>query len=164
MSDFLSSLPAIWSAILISDLMRYLVGAFGIFLLINLALAGLLTGRKIRPDSPPARQLVTEFFVSLRTVFIFATAGGLLIAAGVAAGWIDLYMDPAERGWLYFWTSVIILIVAHDAWFYWTHRLIHHPRLSGACIAAIIARTIRRPLPPIPLIWPKPSSTPPICH
>ncbi|WP_109259995.1 sterol desaturase family protein [Hyphobacterium indicum] len=129
MSDFLSSLPLIWAGIAATDLARYLVGALGVFLLINLALAGLLAGRKIRPDSPPAQQMLTEFFVSLRTVFIFATAGGLLIAAGVAAGWIDLYMDPTERGWLYFWASVVVLIVAHDAWFYWTHRLIHHPRL-----------------------------------
>jgi sterol desaturase/sphingolipid hydroxylase (fatty acid hydroxylase superfamily) len=129
MSDFLSSLPLIWASIVATDLARYLVGALGVFLLINLALAGLLAGRKIRPDSPTARQMVTEVVISLRTVFVFATAGGLMIAAGVAAGWIDLYMDPAARGWPWFWASVVILIVAHDAWFYWTHRLIHHPRL-----------------------------------
>lgn len=129
MSEFLSNLPLIWGGILLTDLARYLIGAFGIFLLINLALAGLLTRRKIRPDSPSFRQMVSEFLISLRTVVIFATAGGLMIAAGAYAGWIDLYMDPSERGWLWFWASVVILIVAHDAWFYWTHRLIHHPRL-----------------------------------
>lgn len=129
MSAFFLSLPSIWSAILVSDLLRYLIGAFGVFLIVNLALASILAGRKIRPDSPPLKQMVTEFLVSLRTVFIFATAGGLLIAFFVSLGWIDLYMDPSMRGWPYFWTSTVILIVAHDAWFYWTHRLIHHPRL-----------------------------------
>ena len=129
MSEFFANLPQIWAAILVSDVIRYLAGAFGVFLLINLALSGVLAGRKIRPDSPLRKQMMTEFFVSLRTAAIFATTGGLLIAAGAYSGWIDLYMDPAERGWPWFWASVVILIVAHDAWFYWTHRLIHHPRL-----------------------------------
>lgn len=132
MSEFIANLPQIWSAILITDVIRYLVGAFSVFILVNLTLAGVLAGRKIRPGSPPAKQMITEFFVSLRTAAIFATSGGLLIAASAYSGWIDLYIDPAERGWVWFWASVVILIVAHDAWFYWTHRLIHHPRLFRA--------------------------------
>jgi sterol desaturase/sphingolipid hydroxylase (fatty acid hydroxylase superfamily) len=34
-----------------------------------------------------------------------------------------------ELGPVWFWTSLVLMVVAHDAWFYWTHRLIHDRRL-----------------------------------
>ncbi len=106
---------------------RYLVGAAGVFLLITF-LAGPLAGRKIRPDSPKRAQMVREFWASLRTSAIFAV-GGIISVMGSDAGIMKVYDDPALYGWGYFWLSLGLLIVLHDAWFYWTHRLIHDPRL-----------------------------------
>jgi sterol desaturase/sphingolipid hydroxylase (fatty acid hydroxylase superfamily) len=39
-----------------------------------------------------------------------------------------VYGDVARFGWAWWWASLALLIVAHDAWFYWTHRALHHPR------------------------------------
>jgi sterol desaturase/sphingolipid hydroxylase (fatty acid hydroxylase superfamily) len=90
-------------------------------------LAGLLRGRKLRDDSPPPRQLVSEFLVSLRSMALFATSGVLISLAAAA----HLY-PLADLGttWGPFWlvASVLIGIVAHDAYFYWVHRLMHDPR------------------------------------
>nr|WP_285887399.1 sterol desaturase family protein [Hydrogenophaga intermedia] len=44
------------------------------------------------------------------------------------AGTVEIYADVAERGWVWWWASLVLIIVAHDAWFYWTHRALHHRR------------------------------------
>jgi lathosterol oxidase len=36
-----------------------------------------------------------------------------------------LYSNVSDYGWLWFWLSVPIMLLAHDAQFYWLHRLIH---------------------------------------
>jgi sterol desaturase/sphingolipid hydroxylase (fatty acid hydroxylase superfamily) len=118
----------IYPAVLQHDLLRYLIGAGGTFLVINVLLAGVLARRKIRAERPARRQMVREFLASLRTVFIFSLVG-LCTTVAARNGWLSVHMDPAERGWLYFLLNVAFLIVAHDAWFYWTHRLMHRPRV-----------------------------------
>jgi hypothetical protein len=40
------------------------------------------------------------------------------------------YSDKvSDYGWAYFVFSIVLMIVLHDTWFYWTHRLMHHPKL-----------------------------------
>ena len=111
-----------------NDLARYLVGAGGVFLIVNILLRSFLRGRKIRAKSPDAKQMRREFILSMRTTVIFALTG-VISVLGAEAGIIPTYVDIAERGWAYFGFTLVVLIVLHDAWFYWTHRLIHHPKL-----------------------------------
>ncbi|HXI86492.1 MAG TPA: sterol desaturase family protein [Parvularculaceae bacterium] len=127
-TDAGASLAVLWAHVFRYDLIRYLIGAGGVFLVVNLALRGPLAGRKIRKNSPQFPQMRREFLSSLRTAGIFAIAG-LIAYFGRKAGIIHTYAAPGERGWLYFAFSITALIVLHDAWFYWTHRLIHHPAL-----------------------------------
>ncbi len=110
------------------DLGRYLVGAGGVFLIVNTLLAGRLKDRKIRPRAPDGRQMRRELAFSLRTVVIF-TLVGVFSVLGAELGFFPTYFHIEERGWAYFAFNLTALIVLHDAWFYWTHRLIHHPRL-----------------------------------
>jgi bacteriorhodopsin len=51
----------------------------------------------------------------------FAISCGFFLAV-LAAVW-----GPA-----WFWTSLVLMILAHDAYFYWTHRLMHRPQLFRA--------------------------------
>ena len=47
-------------------------------------------------------------------------------------GWSWLYSGPLDtslRGWAYIALCVFLLDYLHDAWFYWTHRLLHVPFL-----------------------------------
>tara|TARA_R110002051_G_scaffold68434_4_gene123319 strand:- start:19116 stop:19850 length:735 start_codon:yes stop_codon:yes gene_type:complete len=108
--------------------MRYILGAGAVFLIVNIGLAGPLRSRKIRADTPGWPQIVREIFASLRTVLVFALFG-LATAFGYSMGWVRIYEDAGELGWPYFGVSVLAIIVLHDAWFYWTHRMIHHPIL-----------------------------------
>jgi len=43
----------------------------------------------------------------------------------VRCGWARIYSDPHAFGAPYLLLSGLILLLAHDTWFYWTHRLLH---------------------------------------
>ncbi len=109
------------------DFGRYVLWTGAAYLVLRL-FARALSGRKIRATSPDGRQMRREFLASTRTAAIFALAGATIVV-GDQAGLMRNYEDPAGLGWLYFWVSLAGLILLHDAWFYWTHRLIHDPRL-----------------------------------
>lgn len=117
-----------WLDSMQSDVTRYVVFAVGVWLVLWIILAPVLKGRKIREDVPAARQLFLEFFFSIRSIAVFSTVGlitFLIDRAGFLPG-------PAiARAWgpVWFWVSLVLIIIGHDAWFYWTHRLIHDPRL-----------------------------------
>lgn len=110
------------------DLLRYVLGAGGVYLVVNIWLAHRLAPRKIRDKPIPKGQIRREIMASLRTVLIFA-ATGTTIAFLARAGWITIYSDIDRFGWPYVLLSIVILIVVHDAWFYWTHRALHYPPL-----------------------------------
>lgn len=120
-----------WLQASVTDLTRYAVFAIGVWLVLWVALAFALRGRKIRDTQPQARQMVTEFFVSLRSIAIFSTIGlipwlldraGLLHGDEIAAQW----------GAVWFWVALALMIVVHDGYFYWVHRLMHRPQLFRA--------------------------------
>ncbi len=124
----IATFAAQWLMNVQTDLTRYVVFAVSVWLVLWVVLARPLAGRKIRPDTPKPRQLLIEFGASLRSIAIFSTIGlftfaldrfGLLPGPDIAAGW----------GAAWFWVSLILMIIGHDAYFYWSHRLMHHPRL-----------------------------------
>lgn len=124
----LATLLSIYTDVFGGDLLRYILGAGGTYLLINIMLARRLGAQKIRPSAVPQGQILREILTSLRTVLIF-TAAGTSIALGARVGVITIYQDIAAYGWTYFAFSIAVLIILHDAWFYWTHRALHYPPL-----------------------------------
>ena len=125
----------VWVSELDFTLTRYVIFATGVWVLLWVLLAAWLRPRKIRPDTPPARQLITEFLVSVRSMTIFATAG-VVIDLMDHAGVYPLQALAASWGPVWFWTSLVVTILVHDAYFYWTHRFMHLP--------AFFRRTHRR--------------------
>ena len=106
------------------DFALYLGAAGFWFLLLWVLLRRAWAGRRIQPDYPDRAQIRREFLWSLATLGVFA-----LVALGTAfvvlAGWSRFYVDPFAYHWLWLPGSFLALVVLHDAWFYWTHRLMH---------------------------------------
>lgn len=108
--------------------MRYAIPASLIFLLVYKWKRSEWFARKIQQSFPKASQILNEISYSALTSLLF---GGM--AVGVfflrKMGYGQLYFDVSEYGWGYLVFSFVFLIVAHDTYFYWMHRLMHHPKL-----------------------------------
>jgi lathosterol oxidase len=84
--------------------------------------------RKIIARMPESSEVWREVRYSALSVVIFAAVGGITVVA-IKLGWTRMYQPIDKHGWLWFWLSIAGAVFLHDAYFYWTHRLMHHPRL-----------------------------------
>ncbi len=78
--------------------------------------------------SPDRRLIAYEIKWSLVSSMIFAFPGAIVIEAWKAGG-TALYTDISLFGLWYLPVSVLLYLFLHDTYFYWTHRLMHHPKL-----------------------------------
>jgi sterol desaturase/sphingolipid hydroxylase (fatty acid hydroxylase superfamily) len=126
--QFLPTTLSAWPTIWFVDLLRYLIPASVLAGALPLIPAAWKQRRQVQDHAPIRHQRRREFLYSMSTVLIFSMVGATVFL-GVQAGWFSVYLAPRERGWGYLVLSLPLLIVLHDAWFYWTHRLLHHGRL-----------------------------------
>jgi sterol desaturase/sphingolipid hydroxylase (fatty acid hydroxylase superfamily) len=126
------SLLSHWLSSVQHDTARYAIFAIGTWFLIWVVLAYPLRNRKIRTNSPPLKQMAIEFLFSIRSVAVFATVS-LSITFFEHLGWVhgpDIARNLGSIGTpVWALVSFIGMVIGHDAWFYWTHRLVHHPKM-----------------------------------
>lgn len=124
---------ALWSALqaLPSRAAFYVVAAGTAFLLVRYLMQRWFPHRRISQFDLKQGQIRREFLQSMRTVAIFAVVHGGMVFA-IVSGWTLMYRRIDDYGWIWFGSSVGVMLVMHDTYFYWTHRLMHHPRLFKA--------------------------------
>ncbi|MDZ4287756.1 MAG: sterol desaturase family protein, partial [Prosthecobacter sp.] len=84
--------------------------------------------RKIIAAFPASSEVRREMAYSALSMLIFGMVGAATVQA-TRHGWTQMYMKLGAHSTLWFWASIVIAILLHDAWFYWTHRLMHHRKL-----------------------------------
>lgn len=124
LNEFLSA----YGRILIIDFFRYFIPAGAAFLIFWLLLKEILSHRFIQSTWPKTAKLWYEFRYSLSTVIIFASIGTGVHLAN-QKGHFHIYHDVQEYGWTYLLLSLVVVIVFHDTYFYWTHRWMHLPKV-----------------------------------
>ncbi|GAA4434361.1 sterol desaturase family protein [Pontibacter saemangeumensis] len=107
---------------------RYMVIAGLAFLVFYMLFASRFSGRKIQVLFPKRKDYVREVGYSFLTFFTFALVGVVLASPAVLPH-TRIYHRIADYGWGYLALSVVLALLIHDTYFYWTHRLMHHPRL-----------------------------------
>jgi len=100
--------------------------------LAGVAFVGVAYLRKMRSppvqERPRARQIFREIALSSMSAAIFsAVATGLLWCW--AHGYTQLYANVTSRGVPWLILSVLLMVLTHDAYFYWTHRWMHRFRV-----------------------------------
>lgn len=107
------------------DLSRYVIAA-GLLFVLLVTFRGWAAKRRIQDRKANGKDYAREILSSLRTVFFFAvtTISTLLLQE---IGIIQLQL--AEVATLTLVAQVALIIIAHDAYFYWMHRALHHKRL-----------------------------------
>ena len=87
-----------------------------------------LLALKIQKDFPANKLVKKEIFHSIRTILIWAVGGALIVIAA-KNGYTRIYTDIGQYGWAYLAVCVVGMVIIHDAYFYWAHRLMHHPMI-----------------------------------
>ena len=85
--------------------------------------------RRIQTRRATRKDYAREFFSSIRTVLVFA-ATTLATLVGRELGVIKLNLESATLITLVWQIGLIVLV--HDAYFYWIHRAMHSKRLFRA--------------------------------
>ena len=98
---------------------RYLLTSGGFALATRVRHPGLYTGLD--------RQMRREVAWSLAAAAIYGAPAGVLAWGWANRGWTEVYADVHARPLWYLPVSVLLYLLAHDAWFYWTHRWMHRP-------------------------------------
>jgi Delta7-sterol 5-desaturase len=126
--DILAIAAQAWPVIWLLDLARYLLGVAAVVAVLDLATQQWLAPRSVRIRTVAQDQRWRELLRSLRTVVVFSAVGTTVFLA-YRLGVNRFYEDPAAYGWLWLLVSFPVLLILHDAWFYWTHRLMHHRKV-----------------------------------
>lgn len=122
------SYPYVFGIVAATTLLRYLVFAGTTYLLFWVVFRSATEKRRIQKSYPPASHIWREVRYSLGTVALFALVGVGLHHAE-RSHWTLIYRDFGSRGWGYAALSLVLLLLIHDTYFYWAHRLMHHPKL-----------------------------------
>ena len=112
----------------LSTILRYLFFAGIAWLLGYMFFRERWLYRKIIPKFPKSSDVRREIRASIITLVIFGAVGTFTVLAA-QHGRTQMYFRVSEYGWRWWWMSIGLTILLHDAWFYWTHRIMHHPKL-----------------------------------
>lgn len=127
-TSILDKAVAIFPFILMNDFLRYFIAAGLAYLLFWVLFKKYWEHRIIQQKPPKLKNMKFEFAYSMSTVFIFAIIGIGIISAKIA-GYTLIYDEVEAYGWGWLFISIGLMLLLHDTWFYWTHRLMHHPKL-----------------------------------
>jgi sterol desaturase/sphingolipid hydroxylase (fatty acid hydroxylase superfamily) len=73
-------------------------------------------------------QMRREIGWSLASAAIYGIPAGIVAWGWREHGWTRIYTDVHALPLWYLPVSVLLYLLAHDTWFYWTHRWMHRPR------------------------------------
>jgi lathosterol oxidase len=80
-------------------------------------------------------QMRREIGWSLASAAIYGIPAGVLAWGWQAHGWTRVYSDVHAYPLWYWPVSILLYLVLHDTWFYWTHRWMHRPAVFKAAHA-----------------------------
>ena len=104
--------------------LHFMVIAGGLYLIFYVRKKAQYLYLKIQQRFPSNKDVLREIRYSIYTSLIFSVV--IVAVMWLSANDYTLIYRPIEKyGWGYFVFSILLMIVIHDAYFYWTHRLLH---------------------------------------
>nr|WP_294908490.1 sterol desaturase family protein [uncultured Lacibacter sp.] len=108
---------------------RYLILAGVAFLIWYIVLRKRIYFNKIQLRFPSVKDYQREIFFSLFTMFLFSFVAWFFLGQQEIRKHTLFYKDIDQYSQLYFWLAFPLSLLVHDTYFYWIHRLMHHPKL-----------------------------------
>ena len=106
--------------------LRYFIIAGILFLIYYKWLCKRITYRKIQLRFPKNADYRREIVYSIISVIIFSLVTVLFLFTPLR-NITQLYKQVDQYGIVWYITSFPLMFIVHDAYFYWTHRLMHYP-------------------------------------
>ncbi len=100
--------------------------AFGIMYVIK---KNKVAGKKLQLKYPKTSDYRREVLYSITSVAIMATIPAFILFHPAAKYISKIYYHVSDYGVPYLFLSFVLMYLMHDAYFYWAHRLMHHPKL-----------------------------------
>jgi ring-1,2-phenylacetyl-CoA epoxidase subunit PaaE len=100
-----------------------------VFIIFWVVLAGFLSSRRIQTSKRAGFSQIKDEIYNTILVTIASTLFTGIIFYFKNEGWTKFYTDTGRYGWWYEVVAVIVVLLVSDGWFYWTHRLLHHPKI-----------------------------------
>lgn len=120
--------PKTWQDFLLLIGLRYFLVAGFAFLIFYVLLRKRISYKKIQLKFPVLKDYRRELFFSACTILIFSLAPTTMLLTPVRQ-YTQYYSNISDHSLLYFWLAFPLMFIIHDAYFYFTHRLMHHPKL-----------------------------------
>jgi sterol desaturase/sphingolipid hydroxylase (fatty acid hydroxylase superfamily) len=108
---------------------RYFMVAGLIFLLFYYLLRPRIARFKIQLAFPATKDYLREVMYSFSSMVIFAVIVTAVVFDPAVRPFTTIYKEIADFGWAYYVLAFPIMFVMHDTYFYWIHRIMHHPSL-----------------------------------
>lgn len=108
---------------------RYLIITSIAFLICYVVLRRMIRSKKIQQRFPHFKDYAREIIFSILTIFVMAFIPALVLGSPEMARHTKFYRDINQQGILYFIVAFPLMAFMHDTYFYWMHRLMHHPSI-----------------------------------
>ncbi|CAN1213600.1 sterol desaturase family protein [Tumidithrix helvetica PCC 7403] len=109
-------------------LLRYFLVAGGTYVVFYSRFSQSLIRNHLRHPSPSWLSIQHDILLSVLSTAVFAIAAAAIVS-GYDLGITRLYSDAQQYGLWYLGVSYAAVLLLQDAYFYFTHRLFHHPLL-----------------------------------
>ena len=108
---------------------RYLIIASLAFLIWYVIFGKRIFAKKIQQRYPKSIDYAREIGFSILTIFIFSFIPALILGSPEMRKYTKYYADINQHSIFYFMIAFPIMAIMHDTYFYWMHRLMHHPSI-----------------------------------
>jgi lathosterol oxidase len=122
------SFPALYGALCVIIIARYFAIAGFFYWSLWRPAGNLLPARKLTKIRPPRKLILSEIRWSVIASLIYALPGAIVITVWNGGGTL-IYTDVGDYGWIYLLFSIFLYLFIHDTYFYWTHRMMHLPKI-----------------------------------
>lgn len=110
-------------AILLVLSVRYLILSYGFYYLLY-RIAPKFLSRRLVLAQPKQHDIGHDSRKSLVIVVVYSVVAWLTLQL-IFNGYSQVYFSPLEYGWVYLVASVFLMMIIHDAYFFWMHYLLH---------------------------------------
>lgn len=115
--------------ILLDNAVKYFFISLPFFLVFYVLFRKRVAYKKIQLAFPRNKDYARELGFSALSVIIFSIPPLIMLYSDAIRPHTTFYKHADEHGSLYFILAFPLMLVMHDAFFYWAHRMMHHPRL-----------------------------------